>query len=236
MYARDDRWWESLLADPEHARRGASPLRCVIAEDDTGPRGYALYSVQPEWGDDGIPAGVLNVRELLADGPEASAAIWGDLLTRDLVGEVRARMRPVDDPLLQLLADRRRARAQLTDGLWVRLVDVPRALSQRRYACAVDLVIEVDRRRPAQQCRSLAAASGRAGQSGALRADHGDCRCGAACPGPRRHLPGRHQAGRAGRSGAGCRAPRRGAGRALHRALLGSGTLVPGDLLTGCGR
>ena len=143
MYARDKRWWESLLADPEHARRGASPLRCVIAEDDTGPRGYALYSVQPEWGDDGIPAGVLNVRELLADGPAAFAAVWGDLLTRDLVGEVRARMRPVDDPLLQLLADHRRARAQLTDGLWVRLVDVSRALSQRRYACAVDLVIEV---------------------------------------------------------------------------------------------
>ncbi len=143
MYARDKRWWESVLADPEHARRGASPLRCVIAEDDTGPRGYALYSVQPEWGDNGIPAGVLNIRELLADGPEAFAAIWGDLLTRDLVGEVRARTRPVDDPLLQLLGDRRRARAQLTDGLWVRLVDVPRALSQRRYACAVDLVIEV---------------------------------------------------------------------------------------------
>ena len=143
MYARDKRWWESLLADPEHARRGASPLRCVIAEDDTGPRGYALYSVQPEWGDDGIPAGVLNIRELLADGPEAFAAIWADLLNRDLVGEVRARTRPVDDPLLQLLGDRRRARAQLTDGLWVRLVDVPRALSQRRYACAVDLVIEV---------------------------------------------------------------------------------------------
>ena len=143
MYARDERWWESLLSDPEHARHGASPLRCVIAEDDAGPRGYALYSVQPEWGDDGIPAGVLNIRELLANGPEAFAAIWGDLLTRDLISEVRARMRPVDDPLLQLLADRRRARAQLTDGLWVRLVDVPRALSQRRYACPVDLVIEI---------------------------------------------------------------------------------------------
>jgi predicted acetyltransferase len=143
MYARDDRWWESLLADPEHARRGTSQQRCVIAEDDSGPRGYALYGVQPEWGDDGIPAGVLNIRELVANGPEAWAAIWGDLLTRDLVGEVRARIRPVDDPLLQLLADRRRARAQLTDGLWVRLIDVPRALGQRRYACPVDLVIEV---------------------------------------------------------------------------------------------
>jgi predicted acetyltransferase len=143
MYARDDRWWEALLADPEHARRDSTPLRCLIAEDDAGPRGYALYSVEPGWGDDGIPAAVLTVRELIGADPAAYAALWSDLLTRDLVGEVRARMRPVDDPLLQLLADRRRTRAQLTDGLWVRLVDVPGALSQRRYACPVDLVIEV---------------------------------------------------------------------------------------------
>jgi predicted acetyltransferase len=143
MYARDGRWWEALLADPEHARRDSTPLRCVIAEDDEGPRGYALYRVQPRWGDDGIPAAVLTVRELMSADPPAYAAIWSDLLTRDLVGEVRARMRPLDDPLLQLLADRRRTRAQLTDGLWIRLVDVPGALAQRRYACPVDLVIEV---------------------------------------------------------------------------------------------
>jgi predicted acetyltransferase len=52
-------------------------------------------------------------------------------------------MRPVDDPLLHLLADPRRVRARVTDGLWVRLVDVAGALTQRRYACPVDVVIEV---------------------------------------------------------------------------------------------
>jgi predicted acetyltransferase len=143
MLARDDRWWDSALADPEFARSGASPLRCLIAEDDAGPRGYALYSVKPTWGEDAIPAGVLGIRELLAADPAAYAAIWADLLTRDLVGEVRARQRPVDDPLLHMLADRRRARPYLTDGLWVRLADLPSALVQRRYACEVDVVIDV---------------------------------------------------------------------------------------------
>ena len=52
-------------------------------------------------------------------------------------------MRPVDDPLLHLLADPRRVRSRITDALWVRLVDVPGALAQRRYACPVDVVIEV---------------------------------------------------------------------------------------------
>jgi predicted acetyltransferase len=143
MHARDGRWWDWVLADPEEDRRGASPLRAVIAADDAGPRGYALYSVQPDWDDDGIPSAMLYVRELMATDPAAYTRIWSDLLTRDLVGEIRARKRPVDDPLLQLLADRRRTRAQLTDALWVRLIDVADALSQRRYACPVDLVIEV---------------------------------------------------------------------------------------------
>ena len=143
MFARDDRWWENVLWDPEHRRSGRSPLRCVIAEDDAGPRGYALYSVRPSWGDDGIPDGLLQVRELMATDPAACAAIWNDLLGRDLVGEVRAHARPVDEPLLCLLADRRRARPRLFDGLWVRLVNVPQALAGRRYSCPVDVVIEV---------------------------------------------------------------------------------------------
>ncbi len=141
--ARDDRWWDYALWDPENRRSGRSPLRCVIAEDDAGPRGYALFWVKPEWGEHGIPDGVLQVRELMAADPAAHAVIWGDLLTRDLVAEVRARARPADDPLLYLLADSRRARAHLLDGLWVRLVSVPGALTRRRYACAVDVVIDV---------------------------------------------------------------------------------------------
>jgi predicted acetyltransferase len=141
--ARDNRWWDYTLWDPEPRRSGSSPMRCVIAEDEAGPRGYALFSVKPEWGEHGIPGSVLRVQELMATDPAAHAAVWSDLLTRDLVAEVRARMRPADDPLLYLLADSRRARAHLLDGLWVRLVSVPGALTRRRYACAVDVVIGV---------------------------------------------------------------------------------------------
>jgi predicted acetyltransferase len=143
MHARDDRWWDYVVWDPEHRRSGRSPLRCVIAEDDAGPRGYALFAVTPDWGEYGLPGSVLRVQELMATDPAAYAAVWGELLTRDLVAEVRARMRPADDPLLHLLADGRRARAHLLDGLWVRLVSVPGALTRRRYACAADVVIDV---------------------------------------------------------------------------------------------
>jgi len=143
-FARNEAWWDRALADEPEYREGATPLRCVLAEDASGPRGYALFSGRERWdGDAFLPDSVIEVREVMTADPAASAAIWGDLLSRDLTTEFRLPMRPVDDPLLHLLADPRRVRARVTDGLWVRLVDVPSALAQRRYACPVDVVIEV---------------------------------------------------------------------------------------------
>jgi predicted acetyltransferase len=143
LFARDDRWWDAALYDPGYRRGGRGPLRCVLAEDAAGARGYVLYSASPYWDDDGLPYGNIRVRELMADGPAVAAELWRDLLTRDLTGEVIAGNRPVDDPLLYLLADPRRARARLRDGLWLRLVDLPAALTKRRYAAPADVVIDV---------------------------------------------------------------------------------------------
>jgi predicted acetyltransferase len=142
--ARNEAWWRSLTYDPADERHGASPLHCVLAEDDAGPRGYALYSGQGQWNEEtSLADGVLRVRELMALDPAASAALWSDLLSRDLTGEFRVRRRPVDDPLLFLLADPRRARPRLLDALWARITDVPGALAGRAYSCPVDVVIEV---------------------------------------------------------------------------------------------
>lgn len=143
LTVRDDRWWDFVLWDPEHRRSGSGPLRCLIAEDDSGPRGYALYVAGHGHGDYWTADDAVHVRELMASDPPAYAALWRDLLSRDLVGEVSAGSRPADDALPHLLADARRARPKLFDGMWVRLVNVPRALAQRRYACPVDVVIEV---------------------------------------------------------------------------------------------
>jgi predicted acetyltransferase len=144
FFARNEAWWDRALADEPEYREGATPLRCVLAEDASGPRGYALFSGRERWdGDAFLPDSVIEAREVMTADPAASAAIWGDLLSRDLTTEFRLPMRPVDDPLLHLLADPRRVRARVTDGLWVRLVDVSGALAQRRYACPVDVVIEV---------------------------------------------------------------------------------------------
>ena len=83
------------------------------------------------------------VRELIAADPAAGAALWHNLLDRDLVTSVTAELRPADDPVLYQLLDQRRARARVADGLWVRIIDLPAALTRRAYSCPVDVVLEV---------------------------------------------------------------------------------------------
>jgi predicted acetyltransferase len=142
--ARNQAWWASATYDPPGHRDGATPLRCVLAEDDDGPRGYALYAGQDRWDHDtSLPGGVLSVREMVSADPAAGAQIWADLLGRDLTTEFSVWRRPVDDPLLYQLTDPRRARQRLKDGLWLRIIDVPGALAGRRYSGPVDVVLEV---------------------------------------------------------------------------------------------
>ena len=144
FFARSDGWWKRILDDAETDPKNTSPLRCVLAEDDVGPRGYALYSGLGHWDEDRfLPDAQLDIRELVAADPAASAALWADLLSRDLVTTIRAAVRPVDDPLLFQLADPRRLRPVVTDGLWTRITDLPAALTLRRYASPVDVIIEV---------------------------------------------------------------------------------------------
>jgi predicted acetyltransferase len=142
MLARSDAWWELILSDAPTRRDGMSPLRCLLAEDASGVRGYALYRAKGSWSD-GLPDGELRLRELTALDPAATAALWTDLFSRDLVSAVYAVHRPVDDPLLALLADPRRALPLVSDALWVRLLDVPAAMVRRKYASAVDVVLDV---------------------------------------------------------------------------------------------
>lgn len=144
LYARTEPWWDRLLTDLHSDGEPSRPIRCLLAEGDSGPRGYAVFTSAERWDEDaGLPEGILEVTEAITTDPPATAALWANLLSRDLVSEFHARMRPVDDPLLYLLADPRRVRSLVSDGLWIRLVDVGSALAQRHYACPVDVVIEV---------------------------------------------------------------------------------------------
>jgi predicted acetyltransferase len=144
FFARTEDWWARVLQDDPDERHGFSPLRCLLAADGSGVRGYALYATVPRWDEaTGLPDGSLAVREVMAADPAAGAALWHSLLTWDLVTSVTADLRSADDPVLYQLLDQRRARARVSDGVWVRIVDLPGALTRRAYSGPVDVVLEV---------------------------------------------------------------------------------------------
>ena len=85
------------------------------------------------------------LEELCAVSEDAYAALWTYLLGIDLTEELRTRGRPIDEPLRYMLEDQRQLRtASWGDRTWVRLVDIPEALSLRRYEEEGELVLEVD--------------------------------------------------------------------------------------------
>ena len=88
MFGRNDAWWRSAIFDPAEHRHGASPLRCLLAEDASGPRALCPYAAVDTW-TGFLPENVLTVHELMAADPAASAALCTDLLSRDLTTEFR---------------------------------------------------------------------------------------------------------------------------------------------------
>ncbi|MET9883650.1 GNAT family N-acetyltransferase [Streptomyces sp. NPDC006430] len=144
MLARQPGWERALVLDPEVQRAGASPLKCVVAESADGAVvGYTRYRVRADWDVQG-PAGKVEVANLDALDPAATAALWRYLFEIDLTSSVRAEVRPVDDPVLHLVSDVRRSQPTPRDSLYLRLVDLPAALEARTYGAPLDVVMEVE--------------------------------------------------------------------------------------------
>ncbi|MBB3082659.1 GNAT family N-acetyltransferase [Geodermatophilus sabuli] len=142
--ARGDVWWDRALRDEPAQRHGATERRYLLHTDPDGTvSGYAAYRVKDAWTDGGEPDGTLTVEEVRATGTPAYAALWQFLFAIDLVRTVKVPMASDDDPLRHLLADPRALHARPLDALWVRLVDVGRALAARRYTAPINLVLEV---------------------------------------------------------------------------------------------
>ncbi|MFI5709860.1 GNAT family N-acetyltransferase [Kribbella sp. NPDC051620] len=118
--------------------RGASPLRCVLAERDGELVGYSHYRTRR------TDKGFVDVARVHSSDLAAHAALWQFLLEPDLLSETTYEQLPSDDPLLYLLVDPRAAHATTLDGIWARLTDVGKALAARTYAEDVDVVLGIE--------------------------------------------------------------------------------------------
>ncbi len=140
---RSEAWWrDHILRDDKDNRRGAGPLLKYLYEVDGSAEGYALYRIKDDWDDRG-PRNQLLVMEAMAATTRAERAVWSFLFSVDLVRSIRWWRASMPHPLLLALADPRALGLVARDGIWLRLVDLPAALSARRYAAAGTLVVEV---------------------------------------------------------------------------------------------
>ena len=143
MFRRERAWWENrVVHDPPERREGGGPKRFALLELEGEPQAYAIYRHNMKWVE-GSSAAQLGVIEAIGATPRGTAEIWRFLLDVDWQATIAAGLLPIDHPLFFLLAKPRRMKYRLSDGIWVRLVDVGAALSARSYAGDGEIVFEV---------------------------------------------------------------------------------------------
>jgi predicted acetyltransferase len=103
--------------------------------------GVAVYTIKHNWS--AVPQNEVELYALDALNSSAYAQMWRFVLDLDLVSKLTAWSRPADEPLLHLLREPRRLNLRLRDALWLRFLDISRALSSRRYPREGRVVFDV---------------------------------------------------------------------------------------------
>jgi predicted acetyltransferase len=135
-------WWDRRLALDGYEPIGKRP-NWILHEGPDGPDGVLAWKVSRDFELDGR-LGAIEVDEFFAANETAYRDLWGYLSSIDVIDEIKLTDRPLDEPIRWLLPDARAL--ELTgsfDYLWIRLLDVPAALSARSYAAPGRLVLDV---------------------------------------------------------------------------------------------
>ena len=133
---RDEIFWDVEFEDHIEERRGTSSFFFTAYEFADRLDGYLKYRIDERGRE-------LHVSELIATTLEASTALWAYCFALDQIDTISAWNRPVDDPLPWQVSNPRAVNRSVHDTMWLRLVDVRRALTARTYATKERLVLHV---------------------------------------------------------------------------------------------
>lgn len=157
MMARPPGWWSMAY---ERRLYNDDQFQVAVHTGAEGPDGFVGYLPSKDNPQSIAEDVTLRVHDLQGT-PSAIIDLWRFLLGVDLVREVAAFGRPMDEPIEAALVNQHVVRSELDDDLWLRIVDVPRALAARSYGDAEPIVIEVrDRLLPNNSDRYLIGPSG----------------------------------------------------------------------------
>ena len=144
-FARSEAWWQHRrLRDTPDRREGKTALRIAVSHASDGtPSGYVMFRIESKF-DGAHSDDQLHIIEMFGTSPSAWIALWTLVMGFDLVTNIKAEKRPVDDPIFEYLEGLRRVRRTLTDTLWVRVLDVAAAMRQRAFAAKGTVVLAID--------------------------------------------------------------------------------------------
>ncbi|MFC4466235.1 GNAT family N-acetyltransferase [Streptomyces xiangluensis] len=142
---RDERWWQVNTGVLTLDRSPwTEPFYAVYRNGHGEAEGLLTYTSDGEWDDAKQPLNTAKVKDMIAVSPAAERALWRHVCSVDWVTAVKTGYRAPDDLVPHLLPDPRAARLTTqADWLWVRILDVVRALETRTYAGTGTLVLEV---------------------------------------------------------------------------------------------
>ncbi|MFD9873001.1 GNAT family N-acetyltransferase [[Kitasatospora] papulosa] len=145
VVSRDERWWQrSTGVDLPAYETWTEPFYAVYRSADGETDGLIAYRADDRWGDGKQPLNKATVVGMTAVTPAAERALWQFVCSIDWITTVRTGYRAPDDLVPLLLPDPRAARVvTYADWLWLRVLDVPRALEARTYATGATLVLDV---------------------------------------------------------------------------------------------
>ncbi|MGW1873847.1 GNAT family N-acetyltransferase [Streptomyces sp. NPDC001975] len=141
--SRDWLWWRVNTGEIRFDTDWTEPYYAVYRAPGGEVEGIVSYESDDNW-QDNQPHNTAEVNWLLATGPAAERALWHYLCSIDWITRVKSGWRSPDDLLPHYFPDPRAARiTRQVDWLWVRILDVVRALEARTYDTAGSLVLEV---------------------------------------------------------------------------------------------
>lgn len=136
-------WWDERLGLDGYEMTADGKVNWFVHDGADGVDGLLSWRVSRDFELAG-PLGALEVGEFVTATDDAYRDLWAYLSGVDVVDEIDLHHRPIDEPVQWLLGDGRALQqTEAVDFVWVRLLDVPAALSARGYAAEGSVVLDV---------------------------------------------------------------------------------------------
>ncbi|WP_416484340.1 GNAT family N-acetyltransferase [Streptomyces sp. CL12] len=141
--SRNELWWEQFTGALRAHADYVEPAHALYRSASGEAQGLVTYRSDDTWTGQ-QPDQTARVERLFGTTPAAERALWHYMCSIDWITKVDSGGRGPDDLLPYFLPDPRAARiAEQSDMLWVRILDVVRALEARSYDQEGALVLEI---------------------------------------------------------------------------------------------